>query len=240
MIPLGEAKTVFSGLESAGKSLAIAMIVSDISWRNYQWKKDTGIIRPIVSNMKFSKDFENLVELEYGGKIIYWEKLEELIEFEQCDVIVDEVGNYLDATKWANLSSDVKKWLTQGAKCGIELYGTSQDFAQVDKSFRRLTNQLFDIQKLIGSPRPSNTKPPIKKIWGICMIREINAKNYKEDAKEIKASWMQLPKFFTIQKKYCDMFDTSQKIKKDNKLFVRHMDVYCTDPNCKFHAVKHV
>jgi len=240
MIPLGEAKTIFMGLESSGKSLAVAMVVTDIAWRNKKWKEETGVVRPIVSNMKFSQSFHDLVETEYGLKIIYWEKLEELIEYEQCDVICDEVGNYLDATKWQNLSSDVKKWLTQGAKCGIEFYGTSQDFAQVDKSFRRLTNQLFDIKKLIGSPRPSNTKPPIKRIWGVCLMLEVSAKNYKEDSKEIKASLMQLPRIFYIKKKYCDIYDTTQKIKKDNKLFMRHMDVFCSDPNCTYHTIKHI
>jgi len=252
-------KIIFMGLESSGKSLKMAMVVSDIAWRNHKWKieqekyleeegeeefiKKYGRkeirVRPIVSNMRFMEGFENTCK-EYGIPIIYWEKLEEVIEYENADIIWDEVGNYLDATKWALLSSDVKKWLTQGAKVGIEIYGTSQDFAQVDKSFRRLTNELYEITKLMGSPRPSNTRPPIKRIWGICMVKSINPRAYKEDQKEIKADFLQLPSFFTIQKKYCDMFDTTQKIKRDNKIFLRHIQVHCSDPNCTFHAIKHV
>jgi len=253
-------KIIYCGLERSGKSLKLAMVVCDLVYRNWKWlerqKKDFGILskeeffskygrydvvaRPIVSNLKFSEAFEFYVEKELGLKIIYWEKMEDLIEYENADVIWDEVGNYLDATKWALLSSDVKKWLTQGAKVGIEIYGSSQDFAQVDKAFRRLTNHLFQITKVMGSRRPANTKPPVKTIWGICWMREMNPASYREDNKEIKGGFFEFGSFFLIERKYCEIFDTTQKIKRDNMLFLRHIHVKCSDPNCTFHAVKHV
>jgi len=253
-------KVIFAGLESSGKSLKLAMIVVDLAYRNSKWlkkqEKDKAEMqpvdyfkkygrleikpRPIISNLKFSEGFFDYVTKELRIPIIYWEKLEELIEYEQGDVIWDEVGNYLDATKWALLSSDVKKWLTQGAKVGIEIYGSSQDFAQVDKSFRRLTNHLFQVTKLAGSRRPSSTKPPVKFIWGLCWVREMNPRTYREDNKEIKGSLFDFGNFFVIERKYCEIFDTTQKIKKENTLFLRHLQVKCSDPNCTFHAVKHV
>jgi len=252
-------KIVYSGLESSGKSLKLAMTTCDVAWRNKKWKEEQikfmeekGVeefekfygrkdiyVRPIVSNLIFKKDFYDLVTVDYGIPIIYWEKLEELVEYENCDVIWDELGNYLDATKWAMLSSDVKKWLTQGAKVGIEIYGSSQDFGQVDKAFRRLTNHLFHITKVIGSPRPANTKPPVKNIWGLCLVTEMEAKSYKEDQPQIKGN-VQIPDFFFIEKKYCNIFDTTQKIKKENTLYLRHIKVYCSDPNCTYHTIKHI
>jgi len=36
------------------------------------------------------------------------------------------------------------------------------------------------------------------------------------------------------------MFDTTQKIKKDNTMYLRHIQVFCSDPNCTYHAIKHV
>jgi len=253
-------KVIYSGLESSGKSLKLSMVVSDLVWRNSKWlikqekdfanltkeqyfekyKRTSVVARPIVSNLVFSKEFENWVQDELRIPIKYWEKLEELIEYENADVIWDEVGNYLDATKWALLSSDVKKWLTQGAKVGVEVYGSTQDFAQVDKAFRRLTNHLFHITKLIGSRRPSVTKPPVKRIWGMCWMREMNPASYREDNKEIKGGFFDFGSLFLIEKKYCEIFDTTQKIKKENTLYLRHMHVKCSDPNCTFHAVKHV
>jgi len=253
-------KVVYAGLESSGKSLKLAMIVSDLVYRNNKWlkkqrldkekltdedfykkyKRNEIIPRPIISNLKFSEEFENFVRDEMEIPIIYWSKLEELVEHENGDVIWDEIGNYLDATKWALLSSDVKKWLTQGAKVGIEIYGSSQDFAQVDKSFRRLTNHLFHITKVMGSRRPANTKPPVKTIWGLCWVREMNPSSYREDNKEIKGGLFEIGNFFIIDRKYCEIFDTTQKIKKENTLYLRHMHVKCSDPNCTYHAIKHV
>lgn len=253
-------KIIYSGLESSGKSLKLAMIASNIAYRNSAWLKkqredkeklspedylkkyerETIVPRPIISNLIFSQDFYDHVTKELEIPIIYWEKIEELIEYENGDVFWDEVGNYLDAQKWSLLSSDVKKWLTQGAKVGIEIYGSSQDFAQVDKSFRRLTNHLFHITKLFGSRRPANTKPPVKRIWGVCWVREMNPSSYKEDNKEIKGGTFEIGSFFPIEKKYCKIFDTTQKIKKENLVFLRHIQVKCSDPNCTFHTVKHI
>jgi len=253
-------KVVYSGLESSGKSLKLAMVTANLAYRNNKWLlkqeedkkvlsedeylkkygRTTIIPRAIVSNLVFSKSFYDFVTEELRIPIYYWEKLEELIEYEGVDVIWDEIGNYLDATKWALLSSDVKKWLTQGAKVGIEIYATSQDFAQVDKAFRRLTNYVFHIKKLFGSRRPNNTTPPIKRIWGVCWVREIDPQAYKEDNKEIKAGIMEIGTFFLIEKKYCEIFDTTQKIKRENTLFLRHIQVKCADPNCTFHAIKHI
>jgi len=50
-------KVIFSGLESSGKSLKLAMTVVDLVHRNAKWNKITGKSRPIVSNMRFSPHF---------------------------------------------------------------------------------------------------------------------------------------------------------------------------------------
>jgi len=96
------------------------------------------------------------------------------------------------------------------------------------------------ISKIMGSARPSSTRPPIKRIWGICMLRELNPQSYKEDNKEVKADWMQIPQSFTIQRKYCEMFDTTQKIKRSKAPLLRHEEKFCEDENCSFHKVVHI
>lgn len=99
-----------------------------------------------------------------------------------------------------------------------------------------MVNNLFEITKIIGSPRPSNTKPPIKTIWGICWIRELQAKNYKEDDKK---NIDIIGSFFWIQKKFCDIFDTTQKIEKSAPTKLKHIERFCehfNNPNhtCQF------
>lgn len=232
-------KIIYSGLESSGKSLKLGMVVVDVAYRNADWKKKSGQVRPIYSNMYFSEQFKAFVETDLGIPIFYWENLDDLIMVTNADVICDEVGNYFDSRMWQDLSLDVRRWLTQGAKQGIEFYGSAQDFAQVDKSFRRLVNNLYLITKVIGSPRPSPTKPPVKKIWGICMMRELDPVSYNEDSKKFKTEFMALPSMFHIQRKFCEIFDTTQKIKRSKPPLMRHEELFCIDPNCTYHKVVH-
>jgi len=237
-------KVIFAGIESSGKSLKLAMTAVDLVYRNAKWNKITGKDRPIVSNLKFKPAFEEFAKTQ-GVKIIYWRHLREVIKYEQCDVIMDEVGNFFDSRFWADLPLEARVWINQGAKSGIELYGSSQDFAQVDKAFRRLVNNLYDIKKIIGSPRPAATRPPVKNIWGICFIRELNPREYKEDKKKF-ASEFALPSVIYIQRKYCEIFDTTQKIPRGEISVLQHSKIYCQhhrefggDGSCDFCKIIH-
>jgi len=229
-------KIVYSGLESSGKSLRLAMKAKDLLERNYKWFLSSGVVRPIASNIQLSSSFHLLAET-YGIPVQYWKDLEELVELENCDVLMDEVGNYFDSRGWSELSLDVRRWLTQGSKCGVDIYGTAQDFAQIDKAFRRLVNELYHIRKVIGSPRPSSTRPPVKRIWGLCMVRELDPVGYNED--EFKSRSI-IPSFFFIRRKYCDIFDTNQKIVKSKPAPYRHILRHCSDPECDYCRITHV
>jgi len=232
-------KIIYSGLESSGKSYKLACLAADIAVRNSKWKKETGITRPLATNLKFSQEFTNYCTQELEIPILYWENLDDLISLDNCDVFIDEVGNYFDSRMWADLSLDVRRWLTQGAKSGVELYGSAQDFAQVDKSFRRLVNHLFHITKIVGSRRPSATKPPVNRIWGLCSMRELDAQNYSEEKKAFDKTQL-IPSFFLLERKYCELFDTGQKIKRSKPPLLRHIDRECELANCSFHKIAHV
>jgi len=238
MLELGEqhteklmSKLVYTGKEGVGKSLKIAILVPELVQRNWKWKEQTGLVRPIWSNMKFSEEFYKYATEEKGIPIFYWENLDDLIKIENADVICDEVGNYFDSRMWADLSLDVRRWLTQGSKMGIEFYGTAQDFAQVDKSFRRLCNHLYIIKKLAGSARPSATRPPVKRIWGICLMSELDPNAYDEDKKKFASGGI-IPSFFFIRKETCEIFDTSQKITRSKLPPYKHEERYCENPGC--------
>jgi len=229
-------KVIYSGLESSGKSLRLAMQADKLLHRNAKWKERHGIIRPIASNLQFSDGFTEKAR-ELGIPIVYWKDLEELVQFENCDVLMDEVGNYFDARGWSELSLDVRRWLTQAAKSGVDIYGTAQDFAQVDKAFRRLVNDLYHIRKLIGSPRPSPTRPKIKRVWGLCYVRELEPVGYDEDTFKSRSV---IPGMFFIRKKYTDIFDTNQKIVKSRPAPYRHILRECNHPECGYKHVHHV
>lgn len=232
-------KIIFSGLESSGKSLRLAKVTADLVYRNSKWFAKSGIRRPIISNLRFSEAFEKWAVNEMHVPIRYWENLDDLIQYDNVDIIIDEVGTYFDSRLWSDLSLDVRRWLTQGAKSGIEIYGSAQDFAQVDLAFRRLVNHLFHITKLIGSGRPSPTKPPIKRIWGLCSIRELNPREYKEDKKSFDTTQL-FPSFFLIQRDHCEIFDTTQKILRSAPPQLKHVERECELENCGYHKIVHV
>lgn len=234
-------KVIYSGLESSGKSLQLARRVTELVYRNNKWAKITGIPRRIFSNMRFTESFRAWAEDEMGVPIIYWRSLDELIQYTEGDVICDEVGNYFDARNWADLSLDVRAWLTQGAKQGIEFYGGAQDFAQVDKSFRRLVQpgDLIHITKIVGSRRPSLTKPPVKRIWGMCMVHKLNPQGYDEDKKDFTSSSI-FPTFFFIERRFCEIFDTTQKLEKSAPMPLRHIMRSCEQDNCSYTKLSHV
>lgn len=251
-------KVIYSGLESSGKSLKLAMKAIDLVERNAKWfqrqQKDYVELgaeeferkysyampkaRAIASNMPFSQKFLDFAQ-ELGVPIQYWHHKYELIKLEDVDVICDEVANYWNSRMWQDMTTDELQWLSQGAKRGIEFYGASQDFAMVDKGFRRLCNELFYIKKLTGSPRPTPTRPPVKRIWGICLYWAMDPMSYDEETAKFQRE-QTIPGFFYIEKKYCELFDTNAKVIRSELLPKRHVVQKCELPNCEFHKVVHI
>ena len=193
--------TLFTGLPGAGKSTEMAAKILEILERNGRWYKKTGILRTIYTNMYLNKDLE-----EYWGPLIkHWDNPEELVRLRDCDVFWDEIATHMDNTQYKETPLELKRWLQQHRKFGIEIYGTTQDFAMIDISFRRMTDKVFLLRKLIGNRDKSATKPPIKHYWGIIIKRRIDPQTYKEDQKENKAYGFDFT-FITRRKVEC--FDT--------------------------------
>jgi len=216
-----------------------------VLFRNIKWKERSGIARKILTNSPFSKAYLAYAK-ENGIEVVFWENLDELIVQRDCDIFIDEIGTYFDARLWTELSLDVRRWIQQGAKMGIELYGACQDFAQVDVSFRRLTSELVHITKFIGSRRPSPTKPPVKRIWGFCHMVSLNPQEYDASKNKFSGggilSW--LTGWFTIQRRYCELFDTRFFLKRSALLPMKHSERYCehrehAEHPCDFHKVIH-
>jgi len=236
-------KVIFSGLESSGKSLKLAMVAQELVLRNKKWNKITGLSRPILSNMKFSDSFCAFAE-KNGVDLLYWKDLNDLIKYTEADVICDEVGNYIDARSWTDLSLDVRRWLTQGAKSGIEFYGGAQDFAQIDKAFRRLVQpgDLQHIVKLFGTRRPAKTKPPVRRVFGLCHMESIDPRSYDEDEKESLSggllTWLYPANYFFITKSICSVFDTGQKIERSPPPPLKHILRRCLE--CGVNKLTHI
>jgi len=252
-------KTIYTGIESSGKSLMLAMKAIELVERNAKWyerqvkdyeklgpiafmekyKRETPVKRPIAIKAPMSKKFDDFAA-ELGVIIVYFNHKHELILLRECDVIVDEVASLWNARAWQEMSMEETDWINQAAKSGVEIYGASLDFAMVDKGFRMLTNRLYYVKKTIfASPRPSATKPPVSFIWGLCLYWEMDPKKYDEAKAEFERE-QTIPSWFTIQRKFCELYDTNRKIPRSETMPFRHIARRCGDPECTFHKVTHV
>jgi len=219
-------KVVFTGQEGSGKSLELAKLARSLIYRNARWFKKTGIPRPIVSNMRFSPSFHLLAEKK-GVPIHYYSTLQELTTFSECDVFIDELVKYFSSHQWKDMSPDTISWITQGGKQGIKMYGSSQNFGLVEKTFRNLTSRVFVINKLVGSRRPMKTSPKVRFVWGFYSSRRVKPSSFKGD--EVTMEQYGFPQIYRIKKKDCKIFDTSQKIEKSPPLPLEHIQRVCND-----------
>lgn len=230
---------IFSGLPGAGKSLKLAMTAIDTLYRNRKLHEKKGLAkRPLLSNIKFSKEVEEEFGLDDKGYIKYWADPAELVQMRDCDVVWDEIATHLDSTQWANMSLELKRWLQQHRKYGVEIYGTTQDFAQIDKSMRRLTSDLLLLTKVFGSPDPSPTRPSVTRAWGIVLIRTLDPQKYDEEKSKFEAYGM-LPKVMLISTKWVNVFNTRQEILMGKYPPMRHIERSCERPDCIFVKTVH-
>jgi len=227
---------IFSGLPGAGKSLKLARTSIEILYRNKKLHEKKGLSqRKLYSNIHFSPD----VEAEFKGYIEYWSDPAALVKLRDCDVIWDEIATHLDSTQWQNMSLELKRWLQQHRKYGVEIYGTTQDFAQIDKSMRRLTSDLLLLSKFFGSPDPSPTRPIVERAWGLVLIRTLDPQKYDEEKSKFEAYGV-LPKVMWISTKWVSIFDTRQEILSGKYPPLRHIGRDCERTDCSFHKIIHV
>jgi len=228
-------KTIYAGLEDSGKSYMLGWVSGKIVERNARWLKITGVPRPLVSNIEYSQWFIDFAG-EKGIPIRHWKDLEELIDLRDCDLIIDEVGTYFDSRTFKDLPLEIRLWLAQASKLGVDIWGSAQDFAQVDIAFRRLTNELYWISKITGSPRPSKTRPPVKRIWGICTKRQMDPVGYDEQKKAFNnIGWLPWP--FFIRREICTVFDTNKRIPKSAPPPYKHIERRCSLPDCNLEKI---
>jgi len=245
---------IFTGLPGAGKSVKMADTMINVLYRNKAWfekqqRKYQKVAlqsendpfkmpleapkkRQVISNLKLSQE----VEEEFFGYIQYWSEPHELPLVRDADVFWDEIATHLDSTQWQNMSLELKRWLQQHRKYGIEIYGTTQDFAMIDKSMRRLCSDLYIITKLFGSRDKSTTKPDPKFIWGISLVQYMDPTIYDESISKQMAGF---PSFMWIGKDRVKIFDTTQEIKQGKYPPLNHIERECISPNCTFHKVVH-
>lgn len=234
---------ITEGAPGQGKSLYTARMTERLILRNMKWHLKGNPIRKVVSNIRFSEWFEE----EYKEFIAYWTDPSEIVNLNDCDLIWDEIATELDSRNFANLSVEMKRFLSQYRKRGVDIYANTQDFSMIDMRARLMITKVRTLTKIIGSSDLSTTKPPPKHIWGLIVIRDVE--NYKETNPE-KKKYGIIPDFMFIEKRLTSIYDTRQDIPMGKPAPLKHIELECelkgkVDPktqklhDCQFHKIIH-
>jgi len=223
---------IVEGAPGQGKSLYTASRTLKILKRNLKWYKMTGVRREVWSNLKFSEDFEN----SWSGWIKYWTDSSVLCKLHDVDIIWDEIATELDSRSFADLSIEMKRFLSQYRKRGIDIYANTQDFSMIDKRARLMISGVSTLTKIVGSPDISTTKPVPKYIWGLIMIRSVT--NYREDDPE-KKIYETIPSFLIIDRALVSIYDTRQDIAVGTPPPMKHTERYCEFYEVEGHPCYH-
>jgi len=211
---------ITEGAPGQGKSLYTARTARRILLRNQRWERLGNPRRILWSNLKFSEEFEK----EFDGYISYWSDSSQLVKLRDCDIIWDEIATELDSRNWTNLSIEMKRFLSQYRKRGIDIYGNTQDFSMVDQRARLMISNVRTLTKILGSRDISTTKPAPKYIWGLVMIRDVQ--NFREVDPE-KKKYDVIPSFMLISKELVSIYDTRQDIALGKPPPLRHEIRFC-------------
>lgn len=206
-------KTVYIGKEGSGKTLFMGRDSYEVVFKNVSLYKKTGVMRPIISNIRYSDSFLIFARSK-GVPVKEWQHISELEHFSECDLFIDEVGAYFDSRTYADLPLSTRLWLAQAQKLGVHIYAGAQDWAQIDVSFRRLVNRLYDVRKLLGSKRPSLSIPGSKTPWAIILAWKVMPAA-SSDSAELRTISI-FPDLHLFLKKSMHRFDTNARIKESS------------------------
>jgi len=228
-------KQVYIGLEGAGKDLHFARLIRRIVLRNHAWIKKHGFARPIATSQPLSPKFKEWINAK-GIDIIEVRTQRDIAKLNGCDLFIPELAVFFDSRSWESMPLSLRVWLSQQSKRGVHFYGASQNFEQVDVSFRRLIpkNNLYEIIKFVGSPRPGKNLPKVESIWGLYFVVEVEF----NEKMEKKRNWFPFPGMYRISKKYTGLFDTNATTAIEYTPF-EHYERVCEEDNCNFKKLIH-
>jgi hypothetical protein len=208
-------KKVWTGVESSGKDLHLSIEADLVLQRNKRWIKKRQkqglpfIPRTMAFMAPMSPAFIKEIE-DSGCKYLKFDNLSDILGLNEVDIFIGELIKLFPANGSNSLSREQLDFITQGAKDGVHMYCGSQDFSQVHKQFRLLVNEVFVVTKIIGSRRPIKSAPPVKKVWGLCMVRSVAPHSFKGDSATMESlGW---PSWTWIRLEDCLRFDTSYKV----------------------------
>lgn len=147
--------TVYVGKPGHGKTIALMRKFQDECRRVERIFNKTGqrivIKTSIIPSPKIYARYAFYIEL--------FRDLDWLPNARDCVIFIDEMGTYFDSRQWASLGPEVIHSLRLHRHRGIDIYGATQEFTQVDVTIRRLTTRLYRCKKLFSTGEPLPNTP---------------------------------------------------------------------------------
>jgi len=231
---------LFYGDKGNGKSLLMTYLADYLFFEYARtWKKYGTKVKPraLFSSMKFNK----IVEDKHLGKdLYYWSSPKQLYDLRNVDIIWDEIGKDLPASSWADTPKDLRQVFSHLRKRGNRLFANTQIYNDIDISFRRQVDHTYRMYKFCGSPDISASLPPVKYIWGLILLFEMDKNSLENESDETKQKlrykWA-LPRALFIEKQLIDMYDTTMEIPAFRPTDLQHIEYKC--PQCGKVHIKH-
>lgn len=199
--------------------------------------------RLVWNNLKISDEWLNNKRHAEAKEFIryYDDILDVALHAEHADVVIDEVGRYCDARDWSEVHPEVKAFFSEADKRGVDLYMNTQYPKSVDVLVRRSCEKMWLIRKLFGSKRPDETKPPVRFLWGLLWISEIDPISFESEIEEMifkpPSFWFfYIWNFRWINSYVTDFYDTKWRI-KHKFAPLEHQERTC--PECGKLHIKH-
>lgn len=208
---------VVTGLGDNGKSLVMADTAYQnlLTYEKWYKKQKTEVPRHIALNKKTMR-LAPWVEERFGiwpnGYIQYYQGLKEIHLLKQCDVFLDELGTNFHSRRWTDMTQEIIDWFNTLGHNEIFIYGSAQNFLDIDVTLRRKTQNVISLKKVMGSRRPGKSLPPVKRIWGLISMRYVHYSEMDKD--EWKRERSSFPRPFLITKFRCSLYDTLQHIER--------------------------
>jgi len=240
---------VYTGRPGAGKSSKFADKMVAVMLRNKAWYERLymypidGFIpikRKVYTNSPIKKEvIEKLGLKDYYGE---FRGIHQALNLRDCDIFWDEMQVDCHIDQDQKLPRQAFEFFQQHRKLGLEIYATSQDFAQLTKGVRRTVMHLVYYVKIIGSRNPSATRPPVKKPFLLSLGFTLDPALYEEDSskKGLGFDLSTFPEIMYLNAEKLLRYSTGYIITQGDLPPFQHYERRCGNPSCTHCKVYHI
>lgn len=141
---------LFTGRPRQGKTYqAVRMIFKDYLCKGIPVKSNILLNWDYMEEKTLWKKFLMKIGLKKTWKeypkenLTYWKKLDDLYDFKNGAVLMDEAHVYMRARKWESLPEDMERKLAQHGKHRLDLIATTQHQDRIDKIMREIVDYWY-------------------------------------------------------------------------------------------------